>query len=215
MGLTVALLDQGRYRSLTARLRGAGFSPDENEQGNPTRQRWKVESARSKVTIDFLIAPSQPDDRAGRLRDIEPDFAAVIARGLHLAFEDREEVALTGETLFGEKATRAIWVAGPGAYVVLKALAFDDRGENKDACDLYYVIRNHELRVDDVADRLRPLRADPAAGEALEVLRRDFLAHDSVGPRRVAEFLLGVPDDEIQADVVGFARALLVALDRV
>ena len=40
VGLTLALLDEGRYRSLTARLRGAGFTPDENEDGRPTRQRW-------------------------------------------------------------------------------------------------------------------------------------------------------------------------------
>jgi hypothetical protein len=29
------------------------------------------------------------------------------------------------------------------AYVVLKALAFDSRGENKDAYDLFYVVRNY------------------------------------------------------------------------
>jgi len=45
-------------------------------------------------------------------------------------------VTLKGETLFGEKATRNIRVCDAGAYVVLKALAFDSRGENKDAYDL-------------------------------------------------------------------------------
>jgi hypothetical protein len=42
----------------------------------------------------------------GKLRDIESDFAAVIAPGLHLAFQDRRKVALTGETIMGERATR-------------------------------------------------------------------------------------------------------------
>ena len=213
VGLTVALLDEGRYRTLTERLRGAGFSPDVNEAGHPTRQRWKVEHV-EKVTVDFLIAPSLPGDRGGRLRDIEPEFAAVIARGLHLAFEDREEVTLAGETLFGEEATRRIWVAGPGAYVVLKALAFDDRGENKDAYDLFYLIRNYGTGVEDVARRLRPLLADAAAVDALAVLRRDFHAHNAVGPRRVAEFMVGQPDDAIQADTVGYLRSLLDALSR-
>jgi hypothetical protein len=213
VGLTVALLDEGRYRTLTERLRGAGFSPDENEAGHPTRQRWKVEHV-EKVTVDFLIAPSLPGDRGGKLRNIEPEFAAVIARGLHLAFEDREGVTLSGETLFGEEATRRIWVAGPGAYVVLKALAFDDRGENKDAYDLFYLIRNYGAGVEDVARRLRPLLADAAAVDALAVLRRDFLAHHAVGPRRVAEFMVGQPDDAIQADTVGYVQSLLDALGR-
>lgn len=136
VGLTIALLDEGRYRELTDRLRRAGFEPDINDQGNPTRQRWKFE----EVALDFLIAPGHPSDRGGTLRDIEPDFAAIIAPGLHLAFLDRLQITLTGKTILGENATRTIWISDAGSYVVLKALAFDGRGENKDAYDLHYVI---------------------------------------------------------------------------
>ncbi|MCX5847795.1 MAG: hypothetical protein NTW12_15810 [Deltaproteobacteria bacterium] len=32
---------------------------------------------------------------------------------------------------------------------------------------------------------------------------------DGPGPRRVAEFIVGTPADEIKADVVGFVRMLL------
>jgi len=35
----------------------------------------------------------------------------------------------------------------------------------------------------------------------------------SGGPRRVAEFLMAGPNDEIQADVVGFVRELLKNLE--
>ncbi len=208
VGLAVALLDGGRYRTITERLRKAGFSQDVNEEGHPTRQRWKIEGA-SKVTVDFLIPPTQPGDIGGRLRDIEADFAAVIAPGLHLAFQDQSRVVLSGPTIMGEKATREVWVCGPGAYVVLKALAFASRGENKDAYDLFYVVRNFRSGVEDVAAHLRPLLIDRTAAEAAAVLRRDFLDHNGVGPRRVAEFLTGGPDDAIQADVVGFVRQLL------
>jgi hypothetical protein len=210
VGLTLGLLHEGRYRELTERLRRAGFEPDVSEEGHPTRQRWKIEQV-EKVTLDFLIAPSLPDDRGGKLRDIEPDFAAIIAPGLHLAFDDRKQVTLTGKTNLGEEATRTVWISDAGSYVVLKALAFDGRGENKDAYDLHYVIRNYGAGVDDVAARLRPLLADPAATKAFEVLRRDFLEHGAVGPRRVALFLTGGPYDEIQADVAGHVAALLAA----
>jgi hypothetical protein len=100
-------------------------------------------------------------------------------------------------------------VCGPGAYVVLKALAFDRRGENKDAYDLYYLIRNYGESIEDVACRLLPLLQDPVAGEAIEILRRDFLNHDGIGPRRVAEFLTNGTNDAIQADVTGYCGALL------
>ena len=208
MGLTVALLEEGRYRTLTERLRRAGFEQDIGARGHPTRQRWRIDG-QEKITVDFLIPPSLPGDRGGALRDIEPDFAAIIAPGLHLAFQDRERAEIAGETIFGERATRTISVCGPGAYVVLKSLAFRLRGENKDAYDLYYVVRNYGAGVNDVAARLVPLLGDPSAIEAMRILREDFGDHDGVGPRRVAEFILGIPDDEIQAEVVGFVRELL------
>jgi len=208
IGLTLAVLDEGRYRTLTERLRRAGFTADVNEQGNLTRQRWTIEND-EKVTVDFLIQPSLPDDVGGKLRDIEQDFAAVIAPGLHLAFQDRTKVTLSGKTIKGERATRDIWVCGPGAYVVLKALAFNLRGENKDAYDLFYVLRNYGESVGSIVDHLGPLSADPATIEAIEVLRRDFTSHDGLGAMRVAAFLAGGPDDTIQADVAGFVDSFL------
>lgn len=117
----------GRYRTITERLRRAGFSQDVNAEGNSTRQRWKIEGV-GRVTVDFLISPTRPEDVGGTLRNIEADFAAVIAPGLHLAFRDRTPVSLSGRTIMGEDAARDVWVCGPGAYVVLKALAFGSRG---------------------------------------------------------------------------------------
>jgi hypothetical protein len=208
IGLAAVLLDQGRYREISERLRRSGFAPDENEAGRPTWQRWKFE-AHEKVTIDFLMPPTSSEDRGGSLRNLEPDFAAVIAPGLQLAFRDRIRLSLSGRTIVGEDATREIWVCGPGAFVVLKALAFDLRGENKDAYDLFYVLRNYGTSLEDVARHMRPLLEDENATKAIEILRRDFLKANGVGPRRVAEFQAGRPDEAIQADVVGFVGDLL------
>jgi hypothetical protein len=208
VGLTLALLDEGRYKTLTERLRNADFEMDKNEDGNPTRQRWRIAKTGS-ATIDFLIEPSLAGDKGGKLRNIEADFAAVIAPGLKQAFKDRQQVTIDGETIFGEKASRVFWICGAGAFVVLKALAFDGRGENKDAYDLYYVIRNYGTSVDDVVAKLGPLLGDQETKMALEILRRDFLDPGGVGPRRVAEFVIGGPDAELQADLVGFISQLL------
>jgi hypothetical protein len=208
VGLQLALLNEGRYRELSGRLRDAGFTMDTNDAGKPTRQRWAIANA-GTVTLDFLIQPSREGDKPGGLRDLEGDFAAIIAPGLRCAFRDRKRVTLQGTTLFGEKATREAWVSDAGAYVVLKALAFDSRGENKDAYDLFYVVRNYGGGVDDVAAKLRPLLDDPEAQRALEILRRDFSEPDAVGPMRVAAFVTGGKDDALQVDVVGFVAQLL------
>ena len=129
------------------------------------------------------------------------------------AFRDQQVVTLEGRTIMGEKANRDVRVCGVGAYVVLKALAFDGRGENKDAYDLFYVIRNYGSGVGDVVAKLAPLLDDAEAQKAVSILRRDFSDPESLGPRRVAEFVTGGPDDATLADVVGFVGQLLAALD--
>ena len=210
LGLSLAILNAHRYEDLILRLRRAGFEPDVNEAGNPTFQRWKIEPSRDlKVTVDFVISPSLEEDKGGDLRHIEKDFAAVITPGLRLAFQDRQKVTLDGNTLLGEKASRNIWICGPGAFVVLKALAFDQRGENKDAYDLYFVIRNYGHGVDDVYECLEPLLNEPETRQALKILQRDFSDPDQTGPRRIAQFLYAGRDEDLQADVVGFVRELL------
>ncbi|MCC6157885.1 MAG: hypothetical protein IT350_07510 [Deltaproteobacteria bacterium] len=208
LGLTLAIFDRKRYQTLTERLRRAGFAPDRNEQGAATRQCWRIVGEGS-VTVDFLIPPTNAKDRGGDLRNIEPDFAAFIAPGLPLAFEHRISVTISGRTILGEEATRDIWVCDPGAFVVMKALSCGSRGENKDAYDLYYVVRNFGNGIEDVLRYIHPLVDHHDSRQAFAILRADFLAHDAIGPRRVASFLTGGSDDTIQADVVGFIGSLV------
>jgi predicted nucleotidyltransferase len=209
LGLAIAVLDRQRYHELAVRLRAAGFEPDSNEAGRPTSQRWRIELASRRATVDFLIPATLAEDRGGALRNFEEGFAAVITPGLELAFDDRRLVPLSGETLSGERARRDVWVCEAGAFIVLKALAFDGRGENKDAYDLVYVLQNYGSSLRDVFQRLQPLLASPAARRALAILERDFASLDSVGPRRVAEFLGDREDGVIRADAAGAARSLL------
>jgi hypothetical protein len=203
LGLSLALLEKKRYEDFSLRLYRADFKPDMNEEGNPTLQRWKITpSAGLKVTLDFLIPPSLAADKGGDLRHIQKDLAAVITPG-------KQKVSLKGLTLLGEMTNRDIWVCGPGAFVVLKALAFDQRGESKDAYDLYFLIRNYGRSVDDVCRCLSPLLKEVETKKALEILNRDFVEPDGVGPSRVAQFQYRGPNADLQADVAGFAKELL------
>jgi hypothetical protein len=210
VGLSLAVFDEQHYKTLTERLRSAGFRPDENERGNRTNQRWRIDGLGS-VTVDFLIPPSREGDKGGKVCNLEEDFAALIAPGLSLAFKDQIIVPLAGLTIKGEKAERDVRVCGPGAFVVLKALAFRNRGENKDAYDLYYVIRNFGGGPADVAERFLSLGRNPECDKALEIIRADSLDPESVGVKRVAAFVLGEDqtDDALQAEVAGFMQAFV------
>ena len=211
LGLALAILDERRYQELSARLHSAGFAPDVNSAGNATLQRW-VANSPPHTTVDFLIPPQDAHSQAGRLFHIEGDFAAIITEGLDLAFRDRRFVTRKGCTPSGEQATRDIPVCGPGAFTVLKALAFRNRGENKDAYDLHYVLSG--LGYDAVARSLASMLPDGRIERALDIIREDFTDPNALGPRRVAQFLPDGSNEDIQQDVVGQALALLREMER-
>ena len=73
-------------------------------------------------------------------------------------------------TLLGKKVVRHIWIRGPGAFIILKALAFSQRGENKDAYDLYYVLRYFGNDVKDVVTCFRPLLHHEDTRKAIKIL---------------------------------------------
>ena len=210
IGLSLAILEEKRYEEIRARLQESGFEPEVNEKGNPSHQTWRT-NFDPPVTIDFLIPSASDEERGGTLKHIAAGFAAWINEGLHLAFIDRRKVVLSGFTPLGERATREIWVCGPGAFTALKALAFRGRGTNKDAYDLTYIWRY--LGIDEVARCLIPHVEDYSVKTALSIVREDFTTHNSIGAMRAAEFIHGRPDDDIQADVVGLALGLLDALN--
>ena len=209
LGLTVAILDDERYAELSGRLMSAGFEPDQNESGKKTSQRWSIEENGQRVSVDFLIPPIQDDDKGGKLRNLESDFAAIITPGLRLAFNDRRKVALEGKTIRNETASRDLWVCEAGAFTVLKALAFRGRGENKDAYDLTYVLQNYGEGITSVFARLKPLLQEAATQSALKILEEDFTNIDSVGVKRMAEFLGDPGNEDIRADASVLVSGLL------
>ncbi len=211
VGLALALLDDKRYAEISRRLRNEGFKPDTNENGNQTVQRWRL--GELKVTVDFLMPPTPAQEPSVRVQNLEPDFGALITPGLELAFDERVNIELCGHTLTGERARRTVPVCGPAAFVVLKALAFGDRAEPKDAYDLIYVIRHTRGRGTAVAERLRlhaQLHAEVVA-RALGLLNRDFDTPDDIGPRRAAAFAITADAelDDAATDAHGFVDDLL------
>jgi len=213
VGLSIALLDDKRYAEVSARLRAEGFGPDKNEAGNEIRQRWRL--GETKVTVDFLMSPSPGHEEGARLHDLEPDLAALVTKGLDFAFDERVEVELEGETIKREKLRRVIPVCGPGAFVVLKALAFTDRMEPKDAYDLTYVLRRFPESPGSIVERMA--RHADRDGEliesALNALANDFEEIESIGPQRAAEFTSESEDDldALAADAHGYVDDLLRA----
>ena len=208
LGFSMVVLDNALYEEIAKRLGEAGFAPDVNEAGNPTAQRWRSPEG---VTVDFLIPPVSQEDEGGKLRHLESNLAAFIIPGLELAFVDSELVTIEDELPSGGKAVREVRVCGPAAFTVLKTLAFDKRGKPKDAYDLYYMLRHHSLGARRIGARVAGFRPHAQVDQMVQVLKRDFVDAELVGPVRVATFL-GGPDADVQADAAGFVRELLDGL---
>jgi len=213
LGFAVGLVDEGRYTEISTRLARFGFAPDRNEDGNATPQRWRHETA-SELTIDFLISPTIEEEEGGSIKHLEGNLAAIVIPGLELAFEDLHKVELSGTRLDGAEATQKIPVCGPGAFVLLKALACDRRGKDKDKYDLFYMIRNYGEGPPTVAGHFRPFleAGHPKAEEAREVLEGLFESPQSIGPVAVSQFVYGELNDALQADATAFVEAFLAEL---
>lgn len=214
LGFAIGLVDEGRYTEISTRLIRCGFAPDQNEEGNSTPQRWRHETA-SELTIDFLISPTREEEEGGSIKHLEGNLAAIVIPGLELAFEDLRKVELSGTRLDEADATQEVPVCGPGAFVLLKALACDRRGKDKDKYDLFYMIRNYGEGPSTVADHFRPFleAGRREAEEAREILGDLFESPRSIGPVAVSQFVYGESDDALQADAAAFVEAFLAQLE--
>lgn len=211
LGLSLAVLDHERYREIGSRLRGRGFEPTRTETDAIRRQTWQLPQHR--ITVDFLIGRAIESAEAGSLQSLESDLAAIVTPALPLAFTDRLNVTIDGMTPEGERARRDVNVAGPAAFVALKAHAFHSRGENKDAYDLVYVLMNYGASpVIEVASRFVAIAEYPEAVAALAMLAEDFATEDHLGPKRYAEFLGDVRDIAVRQDGVGAVRGFLASV---
>jgi len=214
LGFAVGLVEEGSYTEVSTRLARCGFAPDVNEQGNLTPQRWRHEEA-DELTIDFLISPTREGEEGGSIKHLEETLAAIVTPGLELAFEDTMAIELSGPRLSGAEATQEIPVCGSGAFVLLKALACERRGKDKDKYDLFYVIRNYREGPSAVVEHFRPIlnAGHPEAHKAREILSELFENPRSIGPVAVSRFVYGEPNEELEADATAFVQEFLVRLD--
>jgi len=212
VGFAVSLLELERYTEIATRLLRAEFEPDKNDAGNLTPQRWIFRDV--GPTVDFLIEPTSAEEVPGRIKHLDGQrrFGALLVDGINLALVSHTKICLEEETLVGELASRVIRVCDAGPFVVLKANAFRSRGDEKDAFDIFYTLRNYGSGPEEVADQLRPHRERPEVVRALAILREDFATTRHLGPMRVAAFLGENPGDDIRADAVGFVQRFLSRL---
>jgi len=178
------------YRSLEQNLKDLGFVRGTNEEDRAQHHSWRkpIDDVVT-IIVDLLCgAEAAQDLRIVKLPG-ERRLSALRIPGAHLAIADHLDIALTAE-LIGERGvvTETIRVANIVPFIVLKALAFRDRLEQKDAYDLVYCLRYYQQGPTSVAEAfahaLHAMPDEPLLPEAVEILRQHFAADDHIAGYR-------------------------------
>jgi hypothetical protein len=200
------LADIEAYRTLEGNLRKMGFERAENEQGVKLSWRWKTRMESGAVVILEFIA-DKPDLAGGRVEAIpsQKSISALNVPHSSIVFDLYDEKEITAQLLGNDGfVTETVKHANLVSFTCLKAFAFDDRAERKDAHDLIYCLEyaHEELEIAAAAFR-RELAGQhaPVVQKALEVLRRRFAHEPHIegylkdGPVAVAKFEVDQNDD--------------------
>lgn len=215
------------YASLSAQLKQRGFARYTRPGAKgPSSWQWERRiSDHVSVVVDFLHNAADKSQE-GKPTSIEDEKVSALgirhAGVVHNWYCERK---VTAELFDGAgMSTELVRYADVTSFVILKAIAFDQRTENKDAGDLVHVMRyagTPEQVGEEIVGRYRSGEHNQAILDALVVLQNRFCDGDGVegylrnGPIAAARFKLGLdPDDDDdrvreQRDVAGLVAEIV------
>ena len=205
------LADTEAYRSLEDNFRTMGFERAENEQGQKLSWRWQTRTERGALMVLELLADA-PEIAGGRVQPLptERTISALNIPHSSIVFDLNQETTIQSE-LLGDNgiATETIKHANLVSFTCLKAFAFDQRNERKDAHDLIYCIEHTPDELATVAQAFRKElegKHGDVIRSALAILLNRFAQDERTegyrkdGPVAVANFELGERDDPDQRE---------------
>lgn len=199
------LADTEAYRTLEENLKRLGFERALNDKGNPQSWRWQTKTKHATLVLEFLADdPSIPGGKVRALPDNGGNISALHIPHSSIVFTHHQTNEITAELLDGGGlAKETIRFADIVSFTCLKAYAYDDRGERKDAHDMVYCLEHAPGGVNAaaiaIAAALEGPHKDALAG-AIAILRNRFLdsadaeGYRKDGPVSVAVFELGDDD---------------------
>ena len=205
------LADTDAYRTLEENLRRMRFEPSTNDEGQRVLWRWKTRTEHGALMVLELLADA-PEFAGGRVQPL-PTKGSISALNIphsSMVFDLHQTKEIRAELLNGAGvAVERVKHADLVSFTCLKALAFDQRFERKDAHDLVYCIEHAPGGLDHAAKMFRnTLNGSHRAviRDSLTILRNRFVRDAEVGgylkdgPVAVARFELGEDDEAGQRE---------------
>ena len=205
------LADTAGYRTLEQNLRAMRFERSTNERGERLSWRWQTRTENGALMVVELLADA-PEIAGGRVEPLPTDgnISALNIPHSSIVFEMHQVAEIRAE-LLGDAgiAVEMVRHADLVSFTCLKAFAFDQRFERKDAHDLIYCIEHAKEGLDGAAQMFREALAGghgDVIRDCLSILRNRFAEDDKVegyrkdGPVAVALFELGEGDEADQRE---------------
>lgn len=177
------LEDTEAYRTLEANLKRIGFDRAKNEKGQTLSWRWETKTEHGTLILELLA--DHPEVAGGKVRPLptEGSISALNVPHSSIVFDLYEVAEITAE-LLGDNgiATEQIRHANLVSFTCLKAFAFEDRHERKDAHDSIYCIEHAAKRPDEVAEDFQKAlsgKHGEVVKSALHILRNRFCDDDT------------------------------------
>ncbi len=173
----------------------------------PTRFIREVPDASEPVKVDLISGEYVAE--GDKTRAIMVDALKINSiRGVDLAFENCEEITITGKMPNGSDNVVNARIVSPEAFVLIKAFALDERNKEKDAYDIAFVLKHYEPSIEALAENLKPIVQDGLGADALQILRDKFKTLDSVGPVNAAAVAEESGGDREQEQQAAFQNAI-------
>lgn len=201
------LADTQAYRTLEENLQNMGFERSVNKSLQKLSWRWQTRTERGALLVLELLA-DDPEISGGKVQAL-PTKGTISALNIphsSIVFDMHQITEIRAELLGSNGvATESVKHANLVSFTCLKALAYDQRFERKDAHDLVYCIEFAPSGLDTTAEAFCEAlagRHGATIEASLAILRNRFAGEAAVegyrkdGPVSVAKFELGETDED-------------------
>jgi hypothetical protein len=197
-------IDADAYRTLRDTLTRNGY-----EQGEQPFRFFRTVSADAgepvKVEVDFLAGEYGGTGGSHRTQPVQ-DLNARKARGCDIVFDHTVAVRIAGKMPGGERNEVRIKIAGPVPFLVMKGMALWERKKEKDAYDIYWLVRYYPGGIEALATEFTPTLDNGLVVEGLAKIRGKFGSLDAIGPVWAARFTTSDADEEARIARDAFER---------
>jgi len=220
--LNPRLIELKVYETIVSLIEKRGYRPYVAGDGEVLPFRFyrnvksPVDGVEYNIEVDFISEPDVVEKLSlEKFLLVQRDLQAVVINGSGIVFSHNFEHSIKGVLPSGAETKVAAKVSDVIGTLTTKGLALRGRYKEKDAYDIYFVLRYYKGGPEKVAEKARAFLKEPVIADAMREIREKFRTVRSEGPFQVAYFL--APEDgglreRIQGETYAILSAFLGSL---